>query len=173
MCLAQGPQRSGASEARTCGPSVSSQALYHWATALRSLTMDFPQRLVQDIEPLCIIILCILLNHKTRFTDSWYVLTGKLLLVNIYLNKYKIVVTLFGAGSQNLVTLIFTKTTFCNAGIPKAWLTFCQILVALDQGSYASGNCQGNFNFFKVREFYVVSGKNACFQKCQGNVREF
>ena len=40
---------------------------------------------------------------------------------------------LFGAGSQNLVTLIFTKTTFCNAGIPKAWLTFCQILVALDQ----------------------------------------
>ena len=27
MCLAQGPQRSDASEARTCGPSVSSQAL--------------------------------------------------------------------------------------------------------------------------------------------------
>ena len=34
MCLAQGPQRSDASEARTCGLSVSSQALYHWATAL-------------------------------------------------------------------------------------------------------------------------------------------
>ena len=34
MCLAQGPQRSEAGEARTCGPSVSSQALYHWATAL-------------------------------------------------------------------------------------------------------------------------------------------
>ena len=34
MCLAQGPQRSDASEARTRGPSVSSQALYHWATAL-------------------------------------------------------------------------------------------------------------------------------------------
>ena len=31
MCLAQGPQRS---EARTHGPSVLSQALYHWATAL-------------------------------------------------------------------------------------------------------------------------------------------
>ena len=34
MCLAQGPQRSDAGEARTHGPSVSSQALYHWATAL-------------------------------------------------------------------------------------------------------------------------------------------
>ena len=34
MCLAQGPRRSDAGEARTRGPSVSSQALYHWATAL-------------------------------------------------------------------------------------------------------------------------------------------
>ena len=34
MCLAQGPQRSDAGEARIRGPSVSSQALYHWATAL-------------------------------------------------------------------------------------------------------------------------------------------
>ena len=34
MCLAQGPQRSDTGEARTRGPSVSSQALYHWATAL-------------------------------------------------------------------------------------------------------------------------------------------
>ena len=34
MCLAQGPQRSDAGEARTRGPSVSSQALYNWATAL-------------------------------------------------------------------------------------------------------------------------------------------
>ena len=37
MCLAQGPQRSDAGEARTRGPSVSSQALYHWATALPNL----------------------------------------------------------------------------------------------------------------------------------------
>ena len=34
MCLAQGPQRSDAGEALTRGLSVSSQALYHWATAL-------------------------------------------------------------------------------------------------------------------------------------------
>ena len=36
MCLAQGPQRSDTGKARTHGPSVLSQALYHWATALRS-----------------------------------------------------------------------------------------------------------------------------------------
>ena len=34
MCLAKGPQRSDAGEAQTSGLSVSSQALYHWATAL-------------------------------------------------------------------------------------------------------------------------------------------
>ena len=34
MCLAQGPQRSDAGEAGTRCPSVSSQALYHWATVL-------------------------------------------------------------------------------------------------------------------------------------------
>ena len=35
----------------------------------------------------------------------------------------------------------------------------------------------GKFKFFQgqgiVREFYVVSGKNECILKCQGNVREF
>ena len=35
MCLAQGSQCSEAGEALTQGPSVSSQALYHWATALK------------------------------------------------------------------------------------------------------------------------------------------
>ena len=34
MCLAQGPQHSDTGEARARGPSVSSQAHYHWATAL-------------------------------------------------------------------------------------------------------------------------------------------
>ena len=36
MCLAQGPQCSNTGEARTGSPSVSSQALYHWATVLPS-----------------------------------------------------------------------------------------------------------------------------------------
>ena len=40
MCLAQGPQRSDTGEARTRGPSVSSQALYHWATALPTIASD-------------------------------------------------------------------------------------------------------------------------------------
>ena len=40
MCLAQGPQRSDAGEARTHGPSVLSQALYHWATALTAISPD-------------------------------------------------------------------------------------------------------------------------------------
>ena len=40
MCLAQGPQRSDTGEARTCSPSVSSQALYHWATALPNFGWD-------------------------------------------------------------------------------------------------------------------------------------
>ena len=34
MCFAQEPQRSDADEAQTRGLSVSSQAFYHWATAL-------------------------------------------------------------------------------------------------------------------------------------------
>ena len=34
MCLAQRPQHSDAGEALINGPSVSSQALYHWATVL-------------------------------------------------------------------------------------------------------------------------------------------
>ena len=34
MSLAQGPQPNDAHEARARGPSVLSQALYHWATAL-------------------------------------------------------------------------------------------------------------------------------------------
>ena len=40
MCLAQGPQRSDAGEARTRRPSLSSQALYHWATALTEIGLN-------------------------------------------------------------------------------------------------------------------------------------
>ena len=40
MCLAQRPQRSDAGEAQTRGPKVlTSQALYHWATALPDDTL--------------------------------------------------------------------------------------------------------------------------------------
>ena len=39
MCLAQGPQRSEADEVRTRGLSVSSQALYHWATVFPILIL--------------------------------------------------------------------------------------------------------------------------------------
>ena len=41
MCLAQDPQRSDPCEARTRSPSVSSQALYHWATALPFICMYY------------------------------------------------------------------------------------------------------------------------------------
>ena len=36
------------------------------------------------------------------------------------------------------------------------------------QGSYASGKCQGNLKFFKVREFHNLSGKIEFLLKCQG-----
>ena len=41
MCLAQGPQRSDTGEAPTRDLSVLSQALYHWATALLLVLLDF------------------------------------------------------------------------------------------------------------------------------------
>ena len=36
MCLAQGPQRSDAGEAETRSLSISSQALYYWATVMHA-----------------------------------------------------------------------------------------------------------------------------------------
>ena len=44
MCLAQGPQRSDADQARTRGPSVSSQALYY------SLSIEYICKLVTDLK---------------------------------------------------------------------------------------------------------------------------
>ena len=46
MRLAQRPQRSDAFEARNHGPSVSSQALYHWATVL-DLGVKFTQNIAK------------------------------------------------------------------------------------------------------------------------------
>ena len=51
MCLAQGPQRSDAGEARTRCPLVPSQALYHWATALPS-SIEVGVKHVQQISQL-------------------------------------------------------------------------------------------------------------------------
>ena len=47
MCLAQGPQGSDAGEAQTRSPSASSQALYHWATALPDWdgSFEYPQHM--------------------------------------------------------------------------------------------------------------------------------
>ena len=49
MCLAQGQQRSDAGKARTRGPSVSSQALNHSATALPFKLHN--ARNVQNMKP--------------------------------------------------------------------------------------------------------------------------
>ena len=48
MCLAQGPQRSAAGEARTRGPSVSSQALYHCGRVVNTLMSSTALR-VQNV----------------------------------------------------------------------------------------------------------------------------
>ena len=50
MCLAQGPQHSDLGEARTRGPSVSSQALYHGATALPALWFNVPVNRYGHVE---------------------------------------------------------------------------------------------------------------------------
>ena len=63
MCLAQGPQRSDAGEARTRGPSVSSQALNHWA--IEDSLNIFPA--TDDI------VLCLLASQSLAQTEcqSW------------------------------------------------------------------------------------------------------
>ena len=50
MCLAQEPQRSDAGEALTRGPSVSSQALYHSATALLKPACNPCEVVLQNIN---------------------------------------------------------------------------------------------------------------------------
>ena len=52
MCLAQRPQRSDAGEAWTHCPSVSSQALYHWATALPLFKLFIDFNSMQNSDPL-------------------------------------------------------------------------------------------------------------------------
>ena len=62
MCLAQEPQHSDAGEARTHGLSISSQALYHWATALPwsdGMTSSTPRDTVRQIKVLLWYCVCI------------------------------------------------------------------------------------------------------------------
>ena len=74
MCLAQGHQRSDTCEAGTRGPSVSSQALYHWATSLPR-SVEIQQRLLCGSNiflstPIIIISLALMeLTQKPR--DRW------------------------------------------------------------------------------------------------------
>ena len=58
MCLAQGPQRSDAGEARTRSPSVSSQALYYWATALPMLVCEiYTINIIAKLDKMAIFVL--------------------------------------------------------------------------------------------------------------------
>ena len=65
------------------------------------------------------------------------------------------------------------KRKYVHVELFKRLVNLAQEKVWLVQGSYASGK----FKIFQgqgiVREFYVVSVKNECLLKCQGNVREF
>ena len=50
MCLAQGPQRSDVGDAQTLTPQ-SSQALYHWATALPPSDLNETKQIRQIYIP--------------------------------------------------------------------------------------------------------------------------
>ena len=65
MCLAHGPQRSDAGEARACGPSVLNQALYHWATALPDWFYDIITEFLENI-----IYLTQLIGRILRYIES-------------------------------------------------------------------------------------------------------
>ena len=56
----------------------------------------------------------------------------------------------------------FTYTCIYFKNFGSSFSLFHQLVYCwkISQGSYASGQCQGNLNFFKVREFYDLSGKN-------------
>ena len=60
MCLAQGPQPSDASEARTRDLSVSSQALYHWATALPKSHQSFGSLNMTYYIQICVKTMCVM-----------------------------------------------------------------------------------------------------------------
>ena len=72
MCLAKGPHLSNAGEARTRGPSVSSQALHHWATALP----NYPHAFLKKCRGYCNRLRpsrYLLLNLWTKSNQIWCV----------------------------------------------------------------------------------------------------
>ena len=71
MGLAQGPQRSNAGEARTRSLSVSSQALYHWATALPYLIVNKGLKKLLSVLQLQILFL-VFFRFLTPEPASWY-----------------------------------------------------------------------------------------------------
>ena len=66
MRLAQGPQRSYASEARTRGPSVSSQALYDLATGLPYFIVKVPTFPCPSVLTF-VLVLRITISRRDRF----------------------------------------------------------------------------------------------------------
>ena len=55
MCLAQGPQRSDISEARTCGPSVSSHIPHRWKYHVTAQIKPLAYMLEHSYLPLCLL----------------------------------------------------------------------------------------------------------------------
>ena len=69
MCLAQEPQRSEACDARTRGLSVSSQALFHWATAhpaLKSISIS------SEIHAVLLIYKCVYYNSSSLYVGNYF-----------------------------------------------------------------------------------------------------
>ena len=76
MCHAHGHkcQHSEASEARTCGLSVSCQALYHWATVLPAHLVKCPtyDQGVIDSNPTINAMLCPWARHLILIAKYWF-----------------------------------------------------------------------------------------------------
>ena len=106
MCLAQGPQPSDAGEARTRGPSVSSQALYHWATAL-------PVMLV-DVGWCCLFVICSAVGKSEDVFGRLLELTISLLAATFVIyntcKQFWSLLTLIQIRTNKMSVLIWIKT---------------------------------------------------------------
>ena len=127
MCLAQGPQRSDAGEAQTRGPSVLSQAFYHWATALPKQVLIFFKlflwRLIQSLQTKQTLMKCHMMWHfiwvftvckSTRLRVSRKFRVYKGLNYTISFSKYGVILThkvppIICSRWQFQILLIFQK----------------------------------------------------------------